>query len=171
MVRMGCASAPDGPSFDAQVDALLDATRVLLALSVRTLGSIRPALTPVQLRALVVLSGPDSVTMGELADALGVHPSNATRVCDRLELLELVHRQENRADRRTLSARLTSSGENMLRTIMEARRGALAEILAAIPPERRAGLATDLRALVTAARGTLPDSDLAPLGWVPTWRG
>src|SRR5690242_18754563 len=107
MGAMGAVGVPDGPAFAAQVDALLSATRVLVALSVRTLGSVRPALTPLQLRALVLLSRPDGTAMGELADALGVHPSNATRVCDRLELLGLVHRRENPDDRRTLSAQLT----------------------------------------------------------------
>jgi DNA-binding MarR family transcriptional regulator len=159
------------PALAAQVESLLAATRVLVGLSVRTLGSVSPELTPLQLRALVLLGHGDGLPMGELAGALGVHPSNATRVCDRLVRLGLVRRRENPDDRRTLAAGLTPAGERVLASLMDVRRRALAEVLGALPVDRRAGLAADLDALVAAAGAAVPDGDLAALGWSPPRRG
>jgi DNA-binding MarR family transcriptional regulator len=170
MDPMAAQLGTPGRGFEAQVDALLNASRVLVALSVRTLGAVEPRLSPVQLRALALLSattpdGSGGATMTELADALGVHPSNATRVCDRLVGLGLVSRRENPANRRMLWVQLSRQGHRLLETIMLARRQALAELLAALPESHRERLASDLDALVAAARTALPDRDLAPLGW------
>ncbi len=167
MKAMASSGSPQRPAFEAQVDSLMTASRVLVALSVRTLGSVRPGVTPVQLRALALVSGSTGLTMTELADALGVHPSNATRVCDRLVGLGLVRRREHRDNRRMLSVELTPDGERLLAHIMTVRRHALAEILATLPGPRRAQLADELSAFVTAAHAALPDSDLTALGWAP----
>lgn len=164
MDRMA-STASQQPAFEEQVDSLMTAARVLVALSVRTLGSVRPGVTPVQLRALALVSGATGLTMTELADALGVHPSNATRVCDRLVALRLVRRREHPDNRRMLSVELTPDGERLLGRIMTIRRRALADVLAALPDARRAQLADELGAFVAAAHASLPDSDLTALGW------
>jgi DNA-binding MarR family transcriptional regulator len=161
-------AAGSGPEFDAQLDSLVSATRVLVALSIRTLGSVRPVLTPVQLRVLAVLSGSDGVTMSELAAELGVHPSNATRVCDRLGTLGLVRRREKEEDRRMLAAGLTPAGADLLVEIMTVRRRALGEVLAALPEWRRSRLADDLDALLAAAGTALRNGDRSALGWIET---
>jgi DNA-binding MarR family transcriptional regulator len=159
------ATAVGGADFDAELDSLMKAARILVALSVRTAGSADPAVTAVQLRTLVVLSGADPVTMTDLAGALGVHPSNATRLCDRLVSMDLVRRRGNAANRRVLCVELTERGRRLLDILMATRRAALAEVWAALPELRRARLAQDLDAFVRAARTTLPDADLAELGW------
>ena len=69
---------------DEVVDAVLRASRVLVAVAVRSLAEVDDDVTLPQYRALVVLAsrGPQRPT--ELADALAVHPSTITRLCDRL---------------------------------------------------------------------------------------
>jgi DNA-binding MarR family transcriptional regulator len=152
-------------ALDRQLATVIKASRFLVALSVRTLGAVEPAVTPVQLRTLAILSDADAVTMGELADALGVHPSNATRLCDRLVGMQLVRRRENRDNRRMLCVELTESGHRLLAELMAARRAVLAQVLGALPETRRERLAEDLEALVHAARTAVPEGDLAALGW------
>src|SRR5690242_17713035 len=108
-------------AFDGELDSLVNASRVLVALSVRTLGTVEPPVTAVQLRTLVLLSSADGVPMGQLAEALGVHPSNVTRLCDRLARMDLVHRTEKPDDRRTLHIELTERGRRLLDRLMTQR--------------------------------------------------
>ena len=83
---------------DQVVDAVLRASRVLLAVAVRSLAAVDHDVTLPQYRALVVLAsrGPQRPT--GLADALGVHPSTITRLCDRLVGKRLVQRGESPAE-------------------------------------------------------------------------
>jgi DNA-binding MarR family transcriptional regulator len=54
-------------------------------------------------------------TMGELAQALLVSPSNCTRLVDRMAAAGLVHRRQDAADRRVRHASLTVEGRIALR--------------------------------------------------------
>ena len=71
-------------SSEQVVDAVLRASRVLVSVAVRSLAAADHDVTLPQYRALVVLAsrGPQRPT--ELAEALAVHPSTITRLCDRL---------------------------------------------------------------------------------------
>src|SRR5215475_3646406 len=91
---------------ESVVDAVLRASRVLVAVAARSLAAIDHDVTLPQYRALVVLGsrGPQRPT--ELAEALAVHPSTVTRLCDRLVAKRLVHRGESPANRREVSIRL-----------------------------------------------------------------
>ena len=66
------------------VGAVLAATRVLVAVSAQSIQSVEDVVTLTQLRALVTIASHDSLNLAGLANALDVHPSSATRVCDRL---------------------------------------------------------------------------------------
>jgi MarR family len=59
-----------------------------------------------------------------------VHPSNATRICDKLVEEGLLHRSDNLANRRQLVLQLTESGRHLIDTMTEDRRTAIANILA-----------------------------------------
>src|SRR3954466_7689609 len=96
--RLG-AGTDAGP--DAEVEAVMAASRVIVALTARSLAGA-PVTLP-QLRVLGFLAERDTATLGDLAAMLRVHPSNATRTCDRLVEGGLVHRSDSPADRRRLS--------------------------------------------------------------------
>src|SRR5947209_16227591 len=107
---------------DDVVDAILRASRVLLAVAVRSLAAVDHDVTLPQYRALVVLAsrGPQRPTA--LAETLAVHPSTITRLCDRLVAKRLVRRGESAASRREVSIELTAKGRRLADAVTERRR-------------------------------------------------
>jgi DNA-binding MarR family transcriptional regulator len=95
---------------------------------------------------------------------MGVHPSNATRACDRLVAAGLLDRRDNPADRRHLLLALTDAGRDLVDGVMDRRRAAIGQILRRMPPEDRAQLATVLTRFA-AAGGEPEDTDLWSVGW------
>jgi DNA-binding MarR family transcriptional regulator len=133
------------------VDAVLRASRVLVAVAVRSLAAVDHDVTLPQYRALVVLAsrGPQRPT--ELADALAVHPSTITRLCDRLVAKRLVHRGESTENRREVSVKLTATGRRLVDIVTERRRVEIAGIVARIPARERSTMVHALHALGDAA--------------------
>ncbi len=133
------------------VDAVLRASRVLVAVAVRSLAAVDHDVTLPQYRALVVLAsrGPQRPT--GLAEALAVHPSTITRLCDRLVAKRLVHRGEAPANRREVAIRLTPKGRRLVDAVTLRRREEIATIAANIPARERAATVHALHALGEAA--------------------
>ncbi len=147
---------------DATTEALLKASRALVAVAARSLAGVDEVTLP-QFRALVVLTRPAAVTVGELAEALDVHPSTATRLCDRLVRKRLVRRYPGvSADRRETTLSLTAQGRRLVGRVTDRRRRDLAAIVASIAPEDRGRAINGLSAFAQAA-GELPVVD--PFGW------
>ncbi|HTW11869.1 MAG TPA: MarR family transcriptional regulator, partial [Solirubrobacteraceae bacterium] len=69
---------------DMVVDAVLTASRTLVAVAEQSLGAAAEETTLAQYRALVVLASRGSQRLVDLARALGVTPPTAGRMCDRL---------------------------------------------------------------------------------------
>ena len=138
-------------SSEQLIDAVLRGSRVLLAVAVRSLNAVDHDVTLPQYRALVVLAsrGPQRPT--ELAEALAVHPSTITRLCDRLVAKRLVQRAESPTNRREVSIRLTAKGRRLVDTVTESRRQEIATIVARIPADERATVVHALHALGDAA--------------------
>ena len=139
-------------SAEQVVDAVLRASRVLVAVAVRSLAAVDHDVTLPQYRALVVLAsrGPQRPTA--LAEALGVHPSTITRLCDRLVAKRLVQRAESATNRREVSIRLTPKGRRLVDAVTERRRVEIAEIVARVPARGQATMVHALHALGEAAR-------------------
>ena len=95
---------------DEQVDAVLAASRVLVGVSAQSIAAVEDSLTVVQFRALVIVASRGPIHLSALADAMRVHPSNATRTCDRLVADGLLDRRENPHDRRHLALTLNRTG-------------------------------------------------------------
>ena len=95
---------------DAVVDAVLTASRTLVAVAERSLGAAAEETTMAQYRALVVLASRGPQRMVDLAMALGVTPSTAGRMCDRLLRKGLIRRHRARADRREVLVSITGAG-------------------------------------------------------------
>jgi DNA-binding MarR family transcriptional regulator len=147
-----------------EVDAVMAATRVLVALSARSVAGLDGQITLPQFRVLVMVASTGPVNLGAVARALGVHPSNATRACDRLVGAGLLDRRDDPGDRRNLTLDLTAAGRALVRRVMDDRRAAIAEILARMPDEQRRALAPVLESFA-AAGGEVPPTDVWALGW------
>jgi DNA-binding MarR family transcriptional regulator len=123
----------------------------LVSVAARSLAAVDHEVTLPQYRALVVLAsrGPQRPT--ELAEALDVHPSTITRLCDRLVAKRLVHRGAAPANRREVSIRLTPNGGRLVDAVTVRRRAEIATIAADIPARERATMVHALHALGQAA--------------------
>lgn len=140
------------------------ASRVLVALSAQSLSAVDELVTLPQLRALVIVASGGSVNLLTLATALNVNPSSATRLCDRLVLAGLLDRQDDAADRRNLSLKITPQGAKVVNTVMRKRRAAIKNILTKMPDRERADLVAALGAFAAAA-GEVDVHDLWAMGW------
>src|SRR6266567_3773091 len=98
-----------GQSVDeAAVDAVLTASRTMVAVATRSLG---------------------------------VTPSTAGRMCDRLLRKGLIRRQRARADRREVQVSITAAGRQVVDQATEHRRALIAGILARLPARQQSAVA------------------------------
>jgi DNA-binding MarR family transcriptional regulator len=148
----------------AEIDAVMAATRVLVAISAQSVVQVEDQVTLPQLRVLVMIGSRGPQNLNAVAQALGVHPSNATRACDKLVEAGLLRRSEDPADRRNLVLQLTTSGRQLIHTLVEHRRTAIADILARMLVQHRSSLVPALLAFADAA-GETPPSQIWTLGW------
>lgn len=156
---------PEEPTIDAAAeltDALVVASRALVGVAARSLAGVDTEVTLPQFRALVVLAaGPRRV--GELAEVLGVHPSTATRLCDRLVERRLVRRAVDRSNRRETIITLSARGRSVVDRVTTARRREIRPIVERIPPHLREPAVAALVAFATAAGEPAPEA--GSLGW------
>jgi DNA-binding MarR family transcriptional regulator len=106
-----------------------------------------------QVDALDLLVFHGSVRMGELADALRVDASTATRAVNRLVDAGLAQRKRSDDDGRVMVVAITKRGSEVHKALMERRREALAGILAGFSPRDRLELATLLERFVAGLDG------------------
>lgn len=140
------------------IDALLLAGRAMVALAGRTLADVDGEVTLTQSRTLIVLAsrGPQRIT--DIAADLGVAPSTATRMCDRLARKGLIRRHRTTADRREVRMSLTRAGEELVHRLSQSRRDQLARYVDSIPPDAYTHLVQALRSFGSEA-GELPERD------------
>lgn len=139
----------------------MDASRVLVGLIAESVAEVDDHVTPTQLRILVLVERTPGTNLTAIAEALDVHPSNATRAVDRLVRAGFVARTESERDRRNLVLRLTDDGEALLHRVMEHRRRAFERVLRQMGPDERESLAAALAAFARAA-GEPADSRWGP---------
>lgn len=145
------------------IDALLRASRALVGVAAASLAEVEDVTLP-QYRALVLLSARPRTSVSELASALGIHPTTATRLTDRLVRKELVVRSDDPADRRVTTLQLSRDGRRIVADVMRARADQLRRIVAAMPVGSLASLIGALERFSTAA-GEPEHLDL--FGWGP----
>lgn len=138
-------------SDDEVVEAVLQASRVLVAVAARSLATVDHDVTLPQYRALVVLASRGPQRPSELAEALALHPSTITRLGDRLAAKHLVRRRESSVSRREVSIELSAKGRRLVDEVTERRRAEIATIVANVPERERAATVRALHALGDAA--------------------
>jgi DNA-binding MarR family transcriptional regulator len=142
---------------EAAVDAVLTASRTLIAVATQSLGAAAEDTTIAQYRALVVLASRGPQRMTDLAAALAVTPSTAGRMCDRLVRKGLIRRHRARADRRAVQVSVTAAGREVVDQATARRRTLIAGILGRLPAAEQSAVAAALESF-SAAAGEIPDS-------------
>jgi DNA-binding MarR family transcriptional regulator len=92
-------------------------------------------LTPAQHQALLAIKGmPGPVTLGALAEWLGVKPHSAVGLADRLTRLKLVARIRDDKDRRRVCLALTAGAEKKLAALSRVHRAELRRFSRVLAP-------------------------------------
>jgi DNA-binding MarR family transcriptional regulator len=152
-----------GPSTE-EIDAVVLATRVLVAVTAQSIMSVEDRVTLPQFRVLVMIASRGRQNLGSVARELGVHASNVTRLCDRLVEAGLIQRSDDPADRRNLVLGLTAAGDQLVKDVTNQRRTAIASVLTNMSPQLRADLVPVLRGFAQAA-GEITENQVWALGW------
>jgi DNA-binding MarR family transcriptional regulator len=96
-------------------------------------------LTPAQHQALLAIRAmPEPVTMGVLADWLGIKPHSAVGLVDRLARSKLIARIRDSKDRRRVHLRLKPAAERKLAALSQVHRAELRRFSRALAPLLRA---------------------------------
>ncbi len=133
----------------ADVGIVVDATRVVGHLIAETLAGTEPAITMPQWRVLVLVSQ-SPCNLSAVANDLGVHASNATRICDRLVSAGLVRRRRDADDRRNVVLTLTSAGRRVYNKAMRARQVQVERAMARMSSTQRKALIKGMAAFADA---------------------
>lgn len=136
-----------------EVEAVMGAADVLLRVVAHSVAEVEDTVNTPQLRVLVLIHSRGPQNLGGVAAELGVHASNATRICDRLVSADLLERREDPGDRRYIRLELTSKGRELVDTVLGHRRQAIAGVISRMPAGRRPALASALEAFAAAAGG------------------
>ena len=160
---LGGASEPAAQRPDAVVDAVVAASRALVAIAARSLGAAGEEVTLPQYRALVVLGSRGPQRVIDLAGFLDVTASTATRMCDRLARKGLIRRQRLSNDRRTVRVSISTAGRELVAAVTQRRRREVESIVQRMSAEQREQLIMTLGMFADAA-GEVPEQDWS-LGW------
>ncbi|WP_406446911.1 MarR family transcriptional regulator [Streptomyces sp. NBC_01613] len=154
---------------DAVTRAVLTASRLLVAVSARSLAAVEEGVTLPQFRMLMVLATRGATKLVTLADLLQVAPSTAMRMVDRLIAAGLADRQLNPDNRRETLLRLTDEGRRTVEGVTARRRAEIAAIVERLTPTQRLALIEALAAFNRAGgeplASVLDDAEPHPLGW------
>jgi hypothetical protein len=162
------------PVQDDEVEALLAACRVLVAVSARSISAVESVVDVTAFRVLVQVASQGLVSIEQLPEHLQVHPVTATRICDRLVVANLLRsepapgadRDEPDESSGPDSSRfcLTAQGQGVVHMVMSRRRAAIEPILSQLSAVERRALVTALHTF-TAAAGEPELHDLWAMGW------
>jgi DNA-binding MarR family transcriptional regulator len=148
---------------DSVVDAVLSASRVLVAVAARSLSEVAEEVTLTQYRSLVVLASRGPQSVAALAEVVAVTPPTASRLCDRLVRKGLIRRRVDRRDRRAVRLALTPAGRGLVDAVTARRRDEIARLLESVPVDAQRSLVAALQLLAEAA-GEVPEQEWST-GW------
>ncbi len=158
----------------AVTSAVLEASRLLVAVSLRSLAAAEQRVTLPQFRLLFLLDGHGETNLVTLADSLAVNSSTALRMAGRLASRGLVSRRVNPESRREVLLRLTETGHRIVGEVTARRRDEIAAIIARMPARSRAGLVSAMRSFAAAGGEPADEAERDPVplrGPGPAWRG
>jgi DNA-binding MarR family transcriptional regulator len=145
------------------VDAVLGASRALVAVAARSLATVAEDVTLAQYRVLIEIASRGPLRVADLAEALAVDRSTATRMCDRLVRKRLVTRRRTSDDRRVVRISLTAAGAEVVAEVSRRRRAEIERIVKRMPRSHQPLVVEALQTFSQAA-GEVPEQDWS-LGW------
>lgn len=146
--RRGRNGAEGHPS--AAVSAAAELLEVLRARGQDGTGT---AVSPPQLRALLVVERGGGINLRTLGAVLGSRPPAVTRLCDRMAAMGLLERSPSPTSRREVELRLTARGRALLEEQRAIRVREMAAVLERMPAEAVEALITGLTGFREAADG------------------
>jgi DNA-binding MarR family transcriptional regulator len=144
------------------MDILLSAARVFAAITAESIAQVEEGVTLPQMRVLVLASQPGQLNATGVAQALDIHLSSASRICDRLVQAGLLYRRDLPQDRRNVELTLTPAGERLLASVNDHRREVFRRILRRMESAERESLAAALSSFVGAAEEYSTRSAVSP---------
>lgn len=145
-------------------DAFITASRALVGLAVRTIDEAPVDVTLAQHRVLVLLAARGDLIVGDIAEDLGVNPSNATRICDRLQRLGLITRARSSQDGRVVVVALSNQGATLVKEVTRRRRVEVERVLGRMTPEQTTRVVEALE-IFNLAAGEIEDQDWTTPLW------
>lgn len=111
-----------------------------------------------QLRLLFTLGQSGPVSIGQLADMLGVADATASEFVDRVERRGLAIRIHRADDRRVVDCRLSDEGARLLAEIQGARQGAMRQMFVLLTPDELADFDRLLQIMAERWSAAFPSS-------------
>src|SRR5689334_8216938 len=145
---------------DSLVETLLALAPPLVGIGVRSVQVAGGGVTIPQYRVLVLLEDNGPLSVGMIALELGVNPSNATRLCDRLERLGLLTRNSAAHDRRSVLVEVTDAGREVVTSVTAYRRQEFVRVVNRLNGSNSEAVVRALDEVAAAARA-VEASDLA----------
>lgn len=142
---------------DALVQAIVAASRALVALTAASMDASPVEVTLGQFRVLVLLSGRGPQRMSGLGSEVGLSPSSITRMVERLERKGLVSRRRSPSSRRAIDIHLTNAGADLVANVIDVRQRAIRAIIDSLPEEDRRGMRRSFEEFARAAGEPVSD--------------
>jgi DNA-binding MarR family transcriptional regulator len=133
------------------VEATLTSSRALVGVVARSMAEVLEQITLPQFRVLVVLCAEGPLRSGVLAERLGIHQSTLTRTADRLVGQGWIRREVSPESRREIIIDLTDAGQELVLSVMSARRSEIEKILRKVTPEQREAIRLGFETFARAA--------------------
>lgn len=151
--------SPPAQGTDDEFGLLLELSRRLVGIAVRSLELVDDQVSLPQFRALAVLYRRGTLSAGGLADDLGLHTSSVTRLCDRLVAAGLVSRELREDNRRQVELDLTPEGRQLVDRVWSRRRENICAAVESLTDRQRTALVKALRPLLAAMRDESEESE------------
>jgi DNA-binding MarR family transcriptional regulator len=148
-----------------EIESVMLAARVLIGVTAQSVAAFAAEITLPQLRILAMVANRKSLNLDTMARGLGVHPSNATRACDKLVRAGLLNRRHDPVDRRHLVLELSEGGRDLVDRMTSFRRAEIERFLVRMPAKHRRALTPALLSFA-AAGGEVLDGEAWALGWL-----
>lgn len=131
---MAEAHIPDEAA-EAMVTQLLLAARLLVAITARSLAHVEAAqkLTMPQFRTLVCLYSSGPMSISDMASELGVNPSTAQRMANKLSDMHLLTREVIGKQHNIVRLRLSDQGNAIVTDVHRRRKNEIAAIVKEMP--------------------------------------
>ena len=142
------------------LESVVRAARLFAAITAESIAQAGGSVTLPQLRVLVLVTSRGPIANSVVAGAMGIHISNASRLCERLVQAGLLDRRDAPGNRRQVELTVTDAGVRLLDAVTTHRRSALSRILAEMSEKDQKTLDSALRIFAEAGEPLLAGRNL-----------